>query len=223
MTIIYRRSEDLRARMNNFLQSITGTNISYFDTFTPDNLIKLKTALSDINNVMTLKLTLACADWVCDFFNLTDNDRNELIERIENTKPNSNGYDIVLEKCKTVIEIKCTVPINGGQQYGPAQWGSILKDAVKLEKGIRGLPDTTSYFKIICLLDLGINTDQAIDRLIREVKRRTTESKARKELLDVVERLRVITTGDKKEQLSTHHVYIRPLKLILDSELRERS
>ena len=65
--------------------------------------------LSDINNIITLRLAFSLADWMCDKFSLTGEARETLLDEIRTTKPNANGFDITLSFPDIVAEIKCNI------------------------------------------------------------------------------------------------------------------
>lgn len=164
----YHRQKELYKRLNDSLSDITGINTDFLSNLTNDKLINLKYALSDINNIVTLKTSLAFIDYISLIFSLTPNEKLEIVDRLNSTKPNSNGYDIYF-KNKNVsffAEIKSTVPINKGTQFGIAQINSILDDAIKLQNGKRGI-DTSNAYKFIGVLDLGDTTLTALKKVFR--------------------------------------------------------
>jgi hypothetical protein len=164
---IYNRTESLRRRINQFLHQLTGNKTSRYDTLTQEELINIKMALSDVNNALTLRTTLSFASWLCNFFNLTADEELTIHNNINETKPNTNGYDIEINsRLKIVAEIKCIVPINEGNYYGAAQRNAILDDAIKLKAGKRVIKNTSDFIKIIGLIDLGKKTDEAIEKLL---------------------------------------------------------
>ena len=141
MTKYQGRHKDLRNRLNNHLKKLTGLDKDFYETLSQDDLLELKSAVVDINNVLTLKMTDAATKWLCKFFHLNEISYKNLLVKVDVTKPNSNGFDIQLDDEKKIIaEVKCIVPINNGEKYGAAQWNSILDDAIKLQNGKRSLP-----------------------------------------------------------------------------------
>ncbi len=167
-TEIYNRTENLRESINNFLGRINNKKADYFSELTSDDLIEFKMALSDINNVLTLKTTLNFTTWVTNYFNISKDKQKKILRTIDETKPNTNGYDIELTDEKIIAEIKCIVPINGGNYYGAAQRNAILDDAIKLKNGNKNIKDTKDFIKIIGLINLGQRTDIAIEKLCKE-------------------------------------------------------
>jgi hypothetical protein len=209
---IYNRTEYLRKRINQFLHQLTGNQTSYYDALTQEELINLKMALSDVNNVLTLRTTLSFTIWLCNFFNLTADEKLDIHNNINKTKPNTNGYDIEInDRLKIVAEIKCIVPINEGSYYGAAQRNAILDDAIKLKTGKKVIKNTTDFIKIIGLIDLGKKTDQAIEKLIKPSSAVRTEDKNRILRHEVVHQLTVIEESMKKDDLTTNRIYIKKI------------
>lgn len=211
---IYSRTDSLRHRLNSFIQSFTSTKIDYFKEFSQEELIGLKSALSDVNNVLTLKTTLACVDWLTDFFNLSKNEHKILIDQVNGVKPNTNGYDIEVDLSKKiVVEIKCIIPINNGNYYGAAQRNSILDDAIKLKKGKKAIPDTTGFIKVIGLIDLGEKTDQAIKTLMTPSKSIRTENKSRIRRHEIVQLLKELNEEMTYNDLNKENIFIKKIKI----------
>lgn len=211
------RSEELKEKLNAFFQDITRTDIDYYNKVTQNDLLKLKTTISDVNNILTLMLTLSLGKWISDYFNFTEKESKKLIESIESTGANTNGYDIIIDdKHKIIAEVKTTVPINNGSKYGSAQRDAILKDAVKLHNGKKikknkeERHNTDGFIKIICVIDLGVKTNEAVKGLVKEVR---TKSEKRKELNEIVNKLEIIKEDINKNELKTNKIYIIPIRI----------
>lgn len=211
---VYNRTNILKGKINVFLKDLTGNKRDYLDSLDQSQLIAFKSALSDINNVLTLKLSLAAIQWMQSFFSINQSETETLRQVIDATKPNTNGFDIEINgKQKIVAEIKCIVPINNGSGYGAAQRNGILDDANKLIAGKRKTPDTSAYIKIIGLLDLGEKSDEAIRKLSIPAKNIRTKMQIRLDRHDAVKRLRLITDDMKAKDLTTEFVYIKKLRI----------
>jgi hypothetical protein len=90
--------------------------------------LELKAVLSDINNILTMKVTLAFIHWLASEMEFSDAVKESLIENVLSTKPSTNGYDIEMATpSRLVAEVKCNVPINGGVKYCSAQRNRIVK------------------------------------------------------------------------------------------------
>jgi len=212
-TEIYNRTENLRERINDFLGRINKKKADYFGELTSDDLIEFKMALSDINNVLTLKTTLNFTTWLTKYFNVSNDKQIEILKTIDETKPNTNGYDIELPDEKIIAEIKCIVPINGGNYYGAAQRNSILDDAIKLKSGKRNIKDTKDFIKIIGLIDLGQRTDIAIEKLCKEAVNVRTKQKIRIDRHDIVKHIKVIDNKTNPKELSTDFIYLKKVSV----------
>jgi len=212
-TEIYNRTEKLRESVNEFLGHINKKKGDYFSELTSDDLIAFKMALSDINNVLTLKTTLNFTTWLTNFFEISKEKQKEILKRVDETKPNTNGYDIELLDEKIIAEIKCIVPINGGNYYGAAQRNSILDDAIKLKNGKKIVKDTKDFLKIIGLIDLGQRTDIAIDKLCTEAVNVRTKEKIRIDRHEIVKHIKVIDNETKRTNLSTNFIYLKKVSV----------
>ncbi len=170
-------------------------------------------AVSDINNLFTIKTTLALANWMVEFFGLDDKEKNKLYENINKVKPNTNGYDIYLPDRKIIAEVKSIIPVNSGNRYGAAQRDSILKDAHKLVNGKPPVKDTRDYHKIIGLLDLGERTNQAISQIMTAKENPRTQQEARLALHAAVKKLHPLDESMKATDLSTDWVYLKKVRI----------
>ncbi len=213
-TEIYNRTVDLTNRFNAFIKQFTSSDTNYFEEISQDELIKLKLALSDVNNVLTLKTTLSFAEWISAFLNIQQPEKEKIIHEVNNVKPNTNGYDIEINGIhKAVIEIKCIIPINNGNYYGAAQRNSILDDAIKLKNGKKSIPNTDDFIKIIGLIDLGDKTDQAIEKLMTPSTSIRTENQSRIDRHNIVSSLRIIEDSMAINNLNTENVFIKKVKI----------
>lgn len=135
--IIYDREQTLKSRLNAFMQERLHLPANdYYSRLDQHALAELKSVLSDINNIFTLKVTLAFAEWLSEKLKLDQVAREEIKFSILRNPPNANGYDIEISTPLQVIaEVKCNVPINRGAVYGSAQRDGIAKDVGSLING----------------------------------------------------------------------------------------
>ena len=183
------RYSELKSKINNHLFKLTGVEVDYFSNLNQNDLLDLKTMLVDINNILTFKMTNSAANWICDFFKIDGFERLEIFEKIDSTKPNSNGFDIhINNQYKIIAEVKCISPVNNGEKFGAAQRASILEDLKKLDKGKYSVPDTSEYYKFLFLIDLGERTDKALIDILRPTNLRveTDVRKSRNEIKNKV-------------------------------------
>lgn len=209
MTNYEGRQQDLKTKLNRYLTKLTGQDKDYYQKA---DLVELKTVLSDINNVLTLKLTLTATEWICKNFELDQKVKNELLKKIDAVKPNTNGFDILITEpnFKIVAEVKCVFPSSNGDKYLAAQQNSILDDAIKLMNGKRQLRDTSKYHKFLFLINVGQRTDLALNTLLKPSKG-TSDKDIRKNRHEI--KVNIELLKDKKiNQLSTDKVYLKPLE-----------
>jgi len=152
---MYNREDDLKIGLNSSLIRIFSLpGKDYFTTLTVDQLVQLKRILSDINNVITLRLSLSFANWISAKFELSDDEIANIRNSILGTKPNANGYDIDINApINITAEVKCNIPINDGCKYGSSQKKGIEKDLKGLKYGKKKAPLRDSAFRFLALYD----------------------------------------------------------------------
>ena len=68
---IYKREEVLKIKVNSFLNEISGLEKDdYYSQLKIDDILKLKSTLNDINNIVTMKLSLSFINWFVEKFNM---------------------------------------------------------------------------------------------------------------------------------------------------------
>ncbi len=152
----YNREDHIRKRINEFFSlNFSLPEDDYYAKLNPKAILSLKSALSDINNMLTLKLTISFAEWVSLKFGLDESAIQAIYKIIHESKPSTNGYDIWLGYPITFVgEVKCNIPINGGSVYGSAQRIGIEKDISGLLNGKRKAPlNPVSCLKFMVFLD----------------------------------------------------------------------
>ena len=152
----YDREDALKARLNTFfLERLGLPEGDYYSRLDQEGFGELKSILSDINNIFTVKVTLAFVEWLVMRLGVDEATRLATISEVLSTKPNSNGYDIeISDPIQVIAEVKCNVPINRGNVYGSAQRNGILKDVVSLIQGKnKSTTDPQDYLKFLVLLD----------------------------------------------------------------------
>ena len=148
----YHREEELKNRLNNFfITQFSLPEDDYYSRLDSEKIISLKIALSDINNLLTMKITISFVNWISKKFHFSQDSKQKLTDEILSTKPSTNGYDLVSnEIIKLIAEVKCNIPINGGTKYGSAQRNGIIKDLNNLLYGkTKSKFNTTEYFKFM--------------------------------------------------------------------------
>jgi hypothetical protein len=136
---MYSREDELRSRLNRFLvRDLRLEPNDYAANLSLASLLNLKSALTDINNTITLKLVLGLVNWIVATFDLDEKAEAELRDRTLRTKPNSNGFDLWLgHPMAFLAEVKCNIPVNGGGKYGAQQRHGIVSDVNALMNGKR--------------------------------------------------------------------------------------
>jgi len=153
----YNRENNLRKRFNLFFSDrFDLPERDYYSSLNSEGLVALKSMLSGINNILTLKVTLSFSNWLSERFELDDSVRAELERSVLMAKPNSNGYDIWLGYPVAFVgEVKCNIPINNGLVYGSAQRAGIEKDVIGLLNGkLKASINPEKCLKFLAFLDL---------------------------------------------------------------------
>lgn len=166
----YDKERVLAGRLNDFLTSSLGVeDADYYSNMDFLSFMKLKSVLSDINNIITMKVTLTFVDWLASRLGWGEEERQGALNGILSTKPNANGYDVELdmENCSVIAEVKCNIPINGGNTYGAAQHAGILKDVKSLVEGksksIMQPADCLKFMVFVALPEIRKATEKFID------------------------------------------------------------
>ena len=152
----YHREEELKNRLNHFfITKFSLPEDDYYSRLDSEKIISLKMALSDINNLLTMKITISFVNWISEKFHLSLELKERLMHEVLSTKPSTNGYDIVSnEVINLIAEVKCNIPINGGIKYGSAQRNGISKDLKNLLQGkTKSKFDPTNFFKFMVFLE----------------------------------------------------------------------
>ena len=75
-------------------------------------LLVLKKDLSNINNIITLQLTLAFIEKLYEDGIIKKEQAKQMIDDVKNKSVNANGYDIESTgNIKIIAEVKCNLPI----------------------------------------------------------------------------------------------------------------
>jgi hypothetical protein len=172
LSAVYDRERVLRSRLNAFIHNRFALPADdYYARLDHQSLAELKSVLSDINNIFTLRICLLFANWLAEVLALSDEDAQTLKESICRTPPNANGYDVeFIQPISVIAEIKCNVPINRGHKYGAAQRDGIAKDVRALifgKKKSKMKPE--GCLKFMVLLDTP-SIRKATNKLVDKMK-----------------------------------------------------
>jgi hypothetical protein len=172
MYVHYDREQILKFKLNTFLQQrLALPAADYYSQLDQKAFLEFKSVLSDINNIFTLKVTMAFINWLSEKFAFDPVARQKITASILGTPPNANGYDVeILTPLQIIAEVKCNIPINDGDTYGSAQRDGIAKDVKSLIEGkSKSGIDPTACFKFMVLLDTP-EIRKATDHFIRNMK-----------------------------------------------------
>ena len=172
MMDICSREEKLKESFNGFWNDILNTTTEdYYSKMAIEHLIRMKNAVSNINNIITLKVTLAFVKILFKTKTIGIDDALKMRQRINETSANANGYDIEynnpLTNCRILAEIKCNIPVK--EKFGQNQQKGILKDIEGLEKGKNkgGVSNTSDYQRFMVFLDTGESIN-AVENLLKD-------------------------------------------------------
>ena len=175
----YNREQLLATRLNNFLcNSLKLPQTDYYGNLTTEKIIGLKAFLSDINNIVTLRLSMRFSEWLKRELGINQEIFDTIQSQIKQTKPNTNGYDIeyTSDVLKLIAEVKCNVPINEKDRFGSAQKNGIRKDLNGLLHGkSKSNIDMIKYLKFLVLYDtdtMRLAMKSFHNRLPAEIKKR---------------------------------------------------
>lgn len=174
MSEVFNREEKLSKEFNAAILNILGDmgndmDNDFYKHLTFKTLINLKKVLSNINNLITFKTSVAFVDFLCEINKIESEIASNVIKEINKTNANTNGYDIV---CKNgsfpfIAEVKCNIPCGKkGEKYGAAQIASIKTDLEGLRNGKKKTLELNlkEYFRFMVVLECeGI--DKAIEGL----------------------------------------------------------
>lgn len=139
----YNRNVELGKIFSESIQSIIddhsaySNNGDYYSNLSIETLINLKKTLSNINNIITLKICLAFVKRLVPKY-IGDDVATKVINDILSTHANTNGYDVQYKDgdFPFLAEIKCNIPCGkDGKKFGAAQLTSIIKDIDGLING----------------------------------------------------------------------------------------
>ncbi len=195
----YSRQLDLEEKFNCYWNQTLKTNgVNYLKRFTTNDLVEMKKAISNINNLITLKVTLAFIDEICRLGIIDLEQAGKIREEVDRQHPNTNGFDVCCEKEKEgidfIAEVKCNIPV-GGDEFGAAQMNGIIKDLEGMmgEKKNHEKYQTSDCHKFMVLLEMqdGNKVKDAMQNLLKN----------NKEYKDVCVEL-------ENKNIDTKHIYI---------------
>ena len=174
--VIYSRVEDLSEKFNSFWNNYFHDEKDYFKELTISNLVSLKKTVSNINNIITLRVTNQFVEYLHSEGIITASQKEEVLSNVDKIHPNSNGYDVKLTypEIKIIAEVKCCIPA-GTNSYGAAQEESIFTDIEllldgKSKSGIKEGDNIKEYYKFMVLM-AGEKVETSIAKLLVKLKK----------------------------------------------------
>ncbi len=156
----YSREAEITKTFNLFWQKVFGNRDpkDYAKLLTIEDWIELKKTLSDVNNMITLKVTQAFVDKLQAMGIINKVQANAMKKEVDSIHPNTNGFDVCWDKkegVKLIAEVKCNIPVKP-HEFGAAQKNGILKDLKGLKDGKRSFDgeNTDNYYKFMVVLDV---------------------------------------------------------------------
>lgn len=140
----------------------------YYSKMSISDFIELKRTISCINNIITLKTTLAFIDFLLDNQIIDEDIRNKMIEGVLATNVNANGFDVEYDQDGTriIAEVKCNIPVNK-HSFGAAQIEGITSDLKGLSEGKTKGPDSVKDFlKFMVMLNYG-PVEESMGKIIK--------------------------------------------------------
>lgn len=198
------RHDTLAPAFNEFINRVAGTDgRDYYSRLSTRDMVELKNVLSNINNIITLRITLAFADWLRRHGVVDKAQYDTICADIESTSANANGFDVLFSDKiggtdGLIAEVKCNIPVKP-DRFGAAQLANLEKDVDGLLYGktkAKGL-DTKNYLKFLVLLDDGERVRTAAEHFVSTMRKKGRN-------IDVI---------NKPGSLRTDTIYIVTLKL----------
>lgn len=163
MSGAYNRDAELGKTFSEAIKSIvddhseTANSGDYYSNLSIETLIRLKKALSNINNIITLKVCLAFVERLSQKY-ISEDVATKVNNDILSTHANTNGYDIQCndENFPFLAEIKCNIPCDkGGKKFGAAQLTAIIKDIEGLINGKTksNIAHVCDYYRFMVFLE----------------------------------------------------------------------
>ncbi len=155
-----------------------------------EQFVFLKTVLSNINNIVTLKVTNLFIDKLYTVGFIPEGQKNKMMANVNGTSANANGYDVVYtaennDEKNILAEVKCNIPVEG-KKFGANQKTGIKKDIKGLLNGKNNQPiKGLNYFKFMVLMDYEYedkySVKDSVDDLLNRYKDKVKKTNEKKE------------------------------------------
>ena len=176
------REETLMKNFVSALNDVFGIKITKeeYEKISAEKFVSLKKALSNINNIVTLKVTNLFIDKLLGVDFINEDQEGAMKNIINSTSANANGYDVeypdpkvasVDNAKKILAEVKCNIPYNK-KSFGSDQRDRIIEDINGLLKAkSKRNVNTSDYYKFMVFMDYkkdGCNVKKSVENLLKE-------------------------------------------------------
>ncbi|MCQ2218558.1 MAG: hypothetical protein MJZ33_08775 [Paludibacteraceae bacterium] len=176
MEKIVNREEELKSKFNDVINKVLDAKIggdvdaNFYDKITFDGLVELKKAISQINNIITLKVTNFFISKLQEGGVVSSGQAEDMKQEVNKISANANGYDIRYEAKKILAEVKCNIPVNG-KTFGAKQVEGITKDIDGLLDGKTkgGVGNTGGYYKFMVFLNAD-GVPESVEEILKNDK-----------------------------------------------------
>lgn len=165
------RENFLKMQFNEVWSSILKEKKDYYSYMDDHSLDLLKNAVSNLENINTLKTTLLYISKLKQIFDISDKEVNAIEESVRTTSPYYEGYDVEYKGVINVIaEIKCNMPVNNSSnRFETVQVNEIKRDLEYLINGKEKskIKNIDNFYKFLVIKKHGKNLAYAVEDLIK--------------------------------------------------------
>ena len=167
-TQIIKREAELKDKFNEFFKNHQIENL--YNQLSVEEMIELKKIISCINNIITLRATIAFVEKLHQDRFISDKEKKDIVEEVNGQHANTNGFDVHYDKNndrKIIAEVKCNIPVDK-TSFGPAQKDGIAKDIKNLFEGKKkaNIKDISTFYKFMVILDCSENVRDCMQKII---------------------------------------------------------
>jgi len=162
----YSREHDLAKKFNDYWNGVLETQENHYRKLSLLNLIELKKAVSNINNIVTFEATKRFVRQLKKHGTINSTQAKKMLETIDGQHPNANGFDVEDESSRIIAEVKCNIPVKDAT-FGASQKSGILKDLKGLKEGKKtsAIQDVSGFRKFMVILN-GDKVKDAMGKLV---------------------------------------------------------
>jgi len=162
------RQKELENQFNGFFSK--HNILDLYGQLSVRELIELKRIFSCINNLITLRATIAFVKQLRKDNFISQAVYDNILNDINKQHANANGFDVKYEGeqgKKIIAEVKCNIPVDK-TSFGPAQKEGIIKDIQYLQNGKSKakINNTAQYYKFMVILDCDENVKECMRKII---------------------------------------------------------